>query len=99
DYQEVWADVHRTFAVDRKREYIAGHSMGGWATYLLTILFPDRFAAGFPASGPVTQGAWTGLDAPSCDQLNFGGETPCYTDANGGNARTELTRPLLDNLR
>jgi hypothetical protein len=99
DFREVWADVHRTFAVDRDREYIAGHSMGGWATYLMTILYPDRFAAGFPASGPVTQGAYTGVDFPGCDQLEADGETPCYTNANGGDARAELTTPLLENLR
>ena len=99
DFREVWADVHRTFAVDPDRTYIAGHSMGGWATYLMTILYPDRFAAGFPASGPVTQGAWTGVDFGGCDELEFDGETPCYTSANGGDARVEFTRPLLDNLR
>jgi hypothetical protein len=99
DFREVWADVHRTFAVDRDRTYIAGHSMGGWATYLMTILYPDRFAAGFPASGPVTQGAWTGVDFSGCDELSLDGETPCYTSANGGDARAEFTRPLLDNLR
>jgi dienelactone hydrolase len=99
DFREVWADVHRTFAVDPDRTYIAGHSMGGWATYLMTILYPDRFTAGFPASGPVTQGAWTGVDFAGCDELEADGETPCYTSANGGDARAEFTRPLLDNLR
>jgi hypothetical protein len=99
DFREVWADVHRTFAVDRDREYIAGHSMGGWATYLLSILYPDRFAAGFPASGPVTQGAYTGVDFEGCDNYEYDGETPCYTNANGGDARAELTTPLLENLR
>ena len=100
DFREVWADVHRTFSVDPDRTYIAGHSMGGWATYLLSILYPDRFAAGFPASGPVTQGAWTGVDFPGCDNFKSSdGETPCYTSANGGDPRAEFTRPLLDNLR
>ncbi|MFL5781761.1 MAG: prolyl oligopeptidase family serine peptidase, partial [Thermoleophilaceae bacterium] len=99
DFREVWADVHRTFAVDRDREYIAGHSMGGWATYLLSILYPDRFAAGFPASGPVTQGAYTGADFDGCDNLEADDETPCYTSANGGDPRAELTTPLLGNLR
>ena len=100
DFREVWRDVHRTFAVDSDRTYIAGHSMGGWATYLLTILYPDRFAAGFPASGPVTQGAWTGVDFNGCDKFESpDGETPCYTSANGGDPRAEFTRPLLDNLR
>ena len=99
DYREVWNDVHRTFPIDRDREYIAGHSMGGWATYLMTILYPHRFAAGFPASGPVTQGAWTGVDFDGCDELSTGEETPCYIAANGSDPRAQFTRPLLDNLR
>src|SRR4051794_33283620 len=88
DYQEVWADVHKLVRIDRNREYIAGHSMGGWASWLLPVLFPDRFAAAFPASGPPTQGAWVGCEDPNC-----------YIEANGGNAHDELTYPLLENLR
>jgi pimeloyl-ACP methyl ester carboxylesterase len=100
DYQEVWDDVHRTFSVDRRREYISGHSMGGWATYLMTILYPDRFAAGLPASAPVTQGGWTGADFPGCDEFQApDGETPCFIGANGGRPRDQFTRPLLENTR
>jgi pimeloyl-ACP methyl ester carboxylesterase len=88
DYLEVYDDIHRLLDIDRDREYIAGHSMGGWASYLLPILYPDRFAGAFPASGPITQGAWFGCDAD-----------PCYSGANGGRARDQFTRPLLDNLR
>jgi hypothetical protein len=88
------------FSIDRNRTYIAGHSMGGWASYLLPIEHPDWFAAAFPASGPPTQGAWTGVDlGPQCDSLSFQDETPCFTNANGGRARDEWTTPLLDNLR
>jgi hypothetical protein len=101
DFREVWADVHRTFSVDRRREYISGHSMGGWATYLLTILYPDRFAAGLPASAPVTQGGWTGVDFEGCDDIHQEGDetTPCFTGANGGRPRDQFTRPLLENTR
>jgi predicted peptidase len=100
DWLEVWNDVHRSFNVDRRRTYIAGHSMGGWATYLLTLAYPDRFAAGLPASAPPTQGAWTGVDFAHCDDFETpDGEKPCYTSANGSDPRAELTRPLLDNIR
>ena len=50
--------------------------MGGWATYLMTILYPDRFAAGLPASGPVTQGLWTGVDFEGCDELHPPDDSP-----------------------
>jgi len=85
--------------IDANRTYIAGHSMGGWASYLLPIEHPDWFAAAYPASGPVTQGAYTGADFQGCDAFQAGGDGLCYTDANGGDARAEYTEPLLANLR
>src|SRR4051794_2791305 len=88
DYQEVWADVHKLVKIDRNREYIAGHSMGGWASWLLPILNPDRFAAAFPASGPPTHGLWVG-----CEQ------DACFQSANDGRPRDEWTTPLLENLK
>jgi pimeloyl-ACP methyl ester carboxylesterase len=99
DFLEVWDDVLRTFPVDRDRVYVAGHSMGGWAAWLLSTLYPDRFAAAFAVAGPVTQGSWTGLDLPGCDRYGSGGYSPCYVAANDGDPRVQHTRKLLDNLR
>ena len=99
DFRQVWRDVHRRFAVDSDRTYVAGHSMGGWGSFLLTILYPDRFAGALPASPPVTQGMWTGLDFAGCDDLEAGGYTPCYGGANDGDARVQHTRRLLENVR
>src|ERR1051325_2705861 len=100
DFREVWDDVHKSFSVDPNRTYLSGHSMGGWASYLLPILYPDRFAAVLPASPPPTQGAWTGLDlGPQCDGYELGGDGLCFTSANGGRPHDEWTTPLLENLR
>ena len=99
DFRQVWRDVHRRFTIDRARRYVAGHSMGGWGSFLLTILYPDRFAAALPASPPVTQGMWTGLDFAGCDDFEAGGYTPCYGGANDGDARVQHTRRLLENVR
>ncbi|MEX2193975.1 MAG: prolyl oligopeptidase family serine peptidase [Thermoleophilaceae bacterium] len=88
DVLEVWEDVMDTLDVDRDRVYVSGHSMGGWGSYLLGVLYPDRFAAAMPVAGPVTQGAWFGCDSD-----------PCYQGANGGDARVQHTRRLLDNVR
>ena len=99
DVLQVWRDSHRLFNIDPDRTYIAGHSMGGWASYLLPIEHPDWFAAAFPASGPVTQGAYTGADVPGCDKYTYDDYSPCFVQANGGDARAEYTEPLLDNLR
>ena len=99
DFRQVWDDVHHSFTIDQARTYVAGHSMGGWGSFLLTILYPDRFAAALPASPPVTQGMWTGLDFAGCDDWEAGGYTPCYGGANGGDARVQHTRRLLENVR
>jgi poly(3-hydroxybutyrate) depolymerase len=103
DFLDVWNDVFDSFSIDRQRVYLSGHSMGGWGTYLMATVYPDRFAAGAPAAGPVTQGAWTGLDFAGCDQLKYkdGSDeyTPCYIQANGSNPRAQHTRKLLENTR
>jgi poly(3-hydroxybutyrate) depolymerase len=90
DILEVWADVFDTFAIQRDKVYVSGHSMGGFGSYLLTTLYPDRFAAAAPVAGPVTQGAWTGIE-----NCNSG----CYIEANGSRARIQHTRKLLENVR
>ncbi len=99
DVEEVWRDAHATFSVDTARRYVAGHSMGGWGSFLLSIVHPDWFAAALPASPPVTQGAWTGLDFEGCDDMQFEEYTPCYIQANDGDARGQHTRRMLENLR
>lgn len=99
DVLEVLADVEATLPVDDDRTYVSGHSMGGWGSYLLSILYPDRFAAALPVAGPVTQGAWTGLDAPGCDDLRIDDYSACYIEANGSRPRDQHTRRMLDNLR
>ncbi|HWH29597.1 MAG TPA: prolyl oligopeptidase family serine peptidase [Mycobacteriales bacterium] len=88
DFLQVWDDVMAEFAVDRNRVYVTGHSMGGWASYLLSILYPDRFAAALPYAGVPTQGLWAGCELD-----------PCWQGTNGGNAKTQWTTPLLENLR
>jgi pimeloyl-ACP methyl ester carboxylesterase len=99
DFNEVWDDAMSRYAVDRDRVYVSGHSMGGWASYLMPILYPDRFAASFPVSPPVTQGAWTGLDFPNCDQYRYDEYSFCYEWTNDSNPRVQHTRKLLENLR
>ena len=99
DFREVWADVHRTFEVDEDRTYVAGHSMGGWGSFLMSILYPDRFAGALPASPPSTQGIWTGVDFEGCDEFEAEGYTPCYGSANDGDPRVQHTRRLLENVR
>ena len=51
DFMDAWNDSHARFAIDANRTYLAGHSMGGWASYLLGLLMPDRWAASDPEDG------------------------------------------------
>ena len=99
DVNEVFDDARATLAVDENRVYVSGHSMGGWGSYLLPLLYPDRFAGAFPVAGPVTQGAWTGLDFEGCDDFAYDEYTPCYVSTDGSDPRAQHTRPLLENLR
>lgn len=99
DFRQVWADVFDTFAIDDDHVYVTGHSMGGWGSYLLTLLYPDRFAAAAPVAGPVTQGAWTGADFSGCDSMKYDEYTPCYISANESRPRDQHTRKLLENAR
>ena len=93
DVLQVWADAMNSFAIDDSRVYVTGHSMGGWGSYLLTLLYPDRFAAAAPVAGPVTQGLWSGLEFPGCDGL------PCWSGTNDGRPQDQHTRKLLENAR
>jgi hypothetical protein len=100
DIQQVWDDSHSRFNIDRNRTYVAGHSMGGFGSWLLPVMHPDWFAGSSPASPPPTQGAWTGADlGEDCDGYQYDEYTPCFIQANEGDARAEFTYPLLDNAR
>jgi predicted esterase len=58
DFLEVWDDAVASVDVDRDRIYVSGYSMGGYGSYLMGLLYPDRFAAAFPTVGPTLCGLW-----------------------------------------
>lgn len=108
DFFEVYADAHALFPnIDPDRRYLSGYSMGGYGTYLFGGLYPDLFAAGYSTSGAVTQGAWTGLGPDDATCGLPGGEipgvgsatSPCFVEANEGDANAQLTYRLLENTR
>jgi len=102
DFFEVFEDVHALVPnIDPQRRYLAGYSMGGYGTYLMAGLYPDLFAAGYPTSGAVTQGAWTGVkDSPLCEfPLEVDGDegSLCYIEANSGDADAQNNFRILEN--
>jgi hypothetical protein len=58
DVLTAWRDVRETFPVDRARTALAGYSMGGYGSYRLGLLMPDRFARVSTYVGPPVYGAW-----------------------------------------
>ena len=99
DIAEVRADALESFSINENRVYVSGHSMGGFGSYLMSTLHPDWFAGALPVAGPVTQGMWTGLDFPGCDDMRYDDYSFCYTQTNDGDARNQHTRRMLKNLR
>jgi dienelactone hydrolase len=58
DVMEAWDDVVSHYAVDRERTSITGYSMGGYMTYRLGLLMPDRFARASAYVGPPAYAQW-----------------------------------------
>ena len=54
DTLEALDDVDRRFAVDQDRTWLTGYSMGGYGTYRLGTLLPDRFAGAISWAGVPT---------------------------------------------
>ncbi|MEX2393344.1 MAG: prolyl oligopeptidase family serine peptidase, partial [Actinomycetota bacterium] len=86
DFLETWDDSMATFSIDPDRVYLSGYSMGGFASWLLGMLYPDRWAGAFPTSGPPTQGLWLGIGKPSGSQ-------------EGGDVEAQLTFNIIENAR
>jgi pimeloyl-ACP methyl ester carboxylesterase len=85
-FLETWDDAMASHSIDPNNVVVAGHSMGGFGSYLVGLLYPDRFAAAFPIAGATTQGGWLGVGAPIEPQ-------------DGGNAEAELMFNIIENAR
>lgn len=57
DDLDVMADVQRTYGVDREQVFAGGYSQGGYITYRIASLFPDRFAGAIDWVGFTGDGA------------------------------------------
>ncbi len=58
DVLEAWDDVRRHHTIDEERTSITGYSMGGYMTYRLGLLMPDRFARAASYVGPPAYSIW-----------------------------------------
>jgi dienelactone hydrolase len=58
DVMEAWQDVRDHYTVDEDRTHLSGYSMGGYMTYRMGLLMPDRFATATPYVGPPAYQIW-----------------------------------------
>jgi dienelactone hydrolase len=76
DVLEAWEDVKAHYAVDAERTAITGYSMGGYMTYRLGLLMPDRFSRASVYVGPPKAGIWPyPLPAQSVPGWEVAGDT------------------------
>jgi dienelactone hydrolase len=64
DLLDVMADVERTYRIDGDKVFSGGYSQGGYITYRMAELYPDRFA------GAVDWVGFTGDDANGSPAVN-----------------------------
>jgi len=76
DVLEAWNDVKANYSIDDDRTSIGGYSMGGYMTYRMGLLMPDKFAAAAAYVGPPAYQLWPypGDPQPS-GSLQFVGQT------------------------
>jgi hypothetical protein len=58
DTIEAWNDVRRNYRIADERTFITGYSMGGYMTYRLGLLMPDRFSKASVYVGPPAYQIW-----------------------------------------
>ncbi len=72
DVLQAYEDAHKIFTIDPTRTYVAGYSMGGWGAYMMSVLYPDRFAAAFAIAGSfMAAGFPTGLNPDDNESLQW----------------------------
>ncbi len=52
DFWSVWHALAQSYRLDPHRTVMSGYSMGGWASYKLTLEHPDLFSQAMPLEGP-----------------------------------------------
>ena len=99
DVLEAWDDVRAHYAIDDDRTSINGYSMGGYMTYRLGLLMPDRFARASVYVGPPAYAIWPHPAPPQADRPEW--ITPGNTNqivANAHNLPFEVIHGNNDEL-
>ena len=98
DVLEAWDDLRANYSVDEDRTAIGGYSMGGYMTYRMGLLMPDRFAAANPYVGPPAYQMWVPPAPPQPPgDYDVAGQTNNIV-ANGLNLPFEINNGGIDEL-
>jgi pimeloyl-ACP methyl ester carboxylesterase len=98
DVLEAWDDLRAHYSVDDDRVAIGGYSMGGYMTYRMGLLMPDRFAAAIPYVGPPAYQLWQPPFPPQPPgDYDVAGQTNNIV-ANGLNLPFEINNGGVDEL-
>lgn len=98
DVLDAWNDVKRRFRPDPNRTTLGGYSMGGFLSYRLGLLMPDRFARVSLYVGPPAYFHWAPPAPPeSTPEWQIAGNTNLIVD-NALNLPYEMTDGNADEL-
>ena len=98
DVLEAWDDLRAHYSVDDERTSIGGYSMGGYMTYRMGLLMPDRFAAANPYVGPPAYQMWVPPRPPQPpSDYDVAGQTNNIV-VNGLNLPFEINNGGVDEL-
>jgi hypothetical protein len=93
DFWAVWRALATSYRLDPTRTVMSGYSMGGWASYKLTLAHPDLFSQAMPLEGPPDCGIQVLALNGHTISLPAGAQQHDHCGAEG------VTSPLLGNAR
>ena len=84
DFFQVWRQLALGFKLDTERTVMSGYSMGGYASYLLGLTYPDLFAEAMPLAGPPSCGLYVIGPAGGSGDGGTGSDPHCENDGRTG---------------
>jgi hypothetical protein len=99
DFWSVWHALAQSYRLDPTRTVMSGYSMGGWASYKLTLEHPDLFSQAMPLEGPPNCGiriielGGQQISIPATAMGATDAQTKAHCGSDG------FTHPLLGNAK
>jgi hypothetical protein len=84
DFFQVWRQLALGFRLDTEHTVMTGYSMGGYASYLLGLTYPDLFAEAMPLAGPPSCGLYVIGPVGGSGDGGTGSDPHCDNDGKTG---------------